>query len=111
MQQLLFLFILFMVTAYWIDSVRVKELARLAGAYKCKTHDVQFLDNTVVKSRTRIRRHRAKLFVLERHYSFEYSLDGEHRHSGLIIMSGHRPREIQMDNHTIDHQTDQQNDT
>ena len=106
MQQLFILFFLFIITAYWIDSVRVKELARKAGAYACKQRDVQFLDNTVVKQKTTLRRHHARLLQLQRHYSFEYSLDGEDRLSGIIIMAGHHLTEIHMDLHTFDNQED-----
>ncbi|MDH5392950.1 MAG: DUF3301 domain-containing protein [Gammaproteobacteria bacterium] len=106
MQQIFFLFLLFFITAYWIDSVRVKELARQAGHYSCKKHNVQFLDNTVVKQKTSIKRHHSRLFVLQRHYAFEYSADGNQRESGIIIMQGHRLSEIQMDLHTYDNQQD-----
>lgn len=106
MQQILILFFLLILTAYWIDSVQVKELARQAGAYACKKHDVQFLDSTVVKEKTRFRKHHANLFCFERHYSFDYSLDGEKRESGIIIMAGHHIVEVQMDFHTFDNQDD-----
>ncbi|MDH5516245.1 MAG: DUF3301 domain-containing protein [Gammaproteobacteria bacterium] len=104
MQQLFYLFILFFITAYWIDTVRVKELARQAGKIICKKHDVQFLDNTVVKQQTRIKYHHASLFQLVRHYDFEYSIDGSERKTGVIIMRGQRLGEIQMDLHTYDNQ-------
>ena len=106
MQQLLILFVLFIVTAYWIDSVQVKELARRAGANACKKYDVQFLDNTVVKQKTRFMRHHANLIQLRREYYFEYSVHGEDRESGIIVMSGHILNEIQMDLSTFDNQDD-----
>jgi len=102
MQQLFILFCLFIITAYWIDSVRVKELARQAGTYACKKYDVQFLDNTVVKQKTSIKRHHANLLQFKREYYFEYSIDGEKRESGIIIMAGHNLDEIQMDLNTFD---------
>lgn len=105
MQQIFYLFVLFFITAYWIDSVKVKELARQAGKIICKKHDVQFLDNTVVKQKTRIKYHHSSLLQFVRHYDFEYSFDGKHRESGLIIMQGHRLGEIQMDLHTYDNQS------
>ncbi|MCK5335551.1 MAG: DUF3301 domain-containing protein [Gammaproteobacteria bacterium] len=106
MQQLLIIFFLFLITAYWYDSVQVKELARRAGSYACKKHDVQFLDNTVVKQKTTFRKHHANLVSFERHYSFDYTIDGERRESGIIIMAGHHLLEIQMDFHTFDNQDD-----
>ena len=106
MQQILILFFLLILTAYWIDSVQVKELARKAGANACSTHDVQFLDSTVVKEKTRFRKHHSNLLCFERHYSFDYSLDGEKRESGIIIMAGHHIVEVQMDFHTFDNQDD-----
>ena len=106
MQQLIILFLLFIIAAYWYDSVQVKELARRAGDHACKKHDVQFLDNTVVKQKTSFQRHHASLFQLQRNYTFDYSLDGEKRMSGIIIMFGHRLREVQMDFHTYDNRED-----
>ncbi|MCK4707883.1 MAG: DUF3301 domain-containing protein [Gammaproteobacteria bacterium] len=106
MQQLLILFLLFIVTAYWIDSVQVKELARRAGSIVCKKHEVQFLDNTVVKQKTSFQRHHANLFKLRREYYFEYSTNGKDRESGIIIMAGHLLDEVQMDLNTFDNQDD-----
>lgn len=102
MQQLIFLFFLFIITAYWIDSVRVKELAKRAGAIQCKQQDVQFLDNTVIKHKTRLVRHHANLFQIQRQYHFEYSVHGDERETGIIIFSGHHLKEIQMNLHTYD---------
>jgi len=102
MQQLIILFFLFIVTAYWIDSVRVKELAKQAGARRCKQDDVQFLDNTVIKHKTRLVRHHSNLFQIQRQYHFEYSVHGNERQMGIIIFSGHQLAEIQMNLHTFD---------
>lgn len=102
MTQLVFLFFLFAISAYWIDSVRVKELARHAGSLYCKRHDVQFLDNTVVKNRTRLVRHHANLLQIQREYFFEYSVYGDERQTGIVIFAGHRLKEIQLDLNTFD---------
>lgn len=106
MQQLVLLFFIFIITAYWIDSVQVKEIAKRAGAYACKKHDVQFLDNTVIKQKTAIKRHPTNLIQLQRTYTFEYSIDGTKRDSGIIITSGHHIHEIQIDLHTFDNRDD-----
>lgn len=106
MQQILIIFFLILLTAYWVDSVQVKELARQAGAQVCGKHDAQFLDSTVVKEKTTFRKHHANIICFERHYSFDYSFDGEQRESGIIIMAGHRVVEVQMDYHTFDSQDD-----
>ena len=104
MQQLLFLFLLFFIAAYWIDCVRVKELARHAGKMYCREYDVQFLDNTVTKRKTRIRLSSSSIIEIQRSYTFDYSDDGEQRHSGIILMHGKRMHEIQMNMNTYDHQ-------
>lgn len=102
MQQLIILFFLFIITAYWVDSVRVKELAKRAGSIRCKEHNVQFLDNTVIKQKTRLKRHHANLLTLQRQYFFEYSVHGNERQTGIIIFSGHHLDEIQMNLNTFD---------
>jgi len=106
MQQLILLFFIFIITAYWIDSVQVKEIAKRAGASFCKKHDVQFLDNTVIKQKTNIKRHPTNLIQLQRTYTFEYSTDGEKRDSGIIITGGHHIHEIQINLHTFDNRDD-----
>ena len=106
MQQLIFLFLIIIITAYWIDSVQVKEIAKKAGAYACKKHNVQFLDNTVIKQKTAIKRHPTNLLQLQRTYTFEYSIDGQKRESGIIITGGHQINEVQMNLHTFDNQDD-----
>jgi len=106
MQQLLLLLFIFIVTAYWIDSVQVKEIAKRAGAAVCKKHDVQFLDNTVIKQKTRLKRHPTNLLQIQRTYTFEYSTDGKKRDTGIIITGGHHIQESQINLHTFDNQDD-----
>lgn len=102
MQQLIILFFLFLITAYWIDTARVKEIARHVCKRSCREHNVQLLDNTVVKQKTFIKKQPYTLFAIFRQYSFEYSFNGDERLHGIIIMNGHRLHEVQMDLHTFD---------
>lgn len=104
MTQLVILFFLFILIAYWVDSIRVKELAHHAGSLYCKQHEVQFLDNTVIKNRTRLIRHHANLFQFQREYFFEYSVHGDERQTGMMVFAGHHLQEIQLDLHTFDQQ-------
>ena len=106
MQQLLLLFFIILITAYWIDSVQVKEIAKRAGAAICKKHEVQFLDNTVIKQKTTIKRHPTNLLQIQRTYTFEYSTDGKNRDTGIVITCGHHIHEIQINLHTFENQDD-----
>lgn len=96
MFQLIILLILSLITAYWIDSVRVKEIAKRACAIRCKEHDVQLLDNTVVKLKTQFRLSTESLFEFCRWYAFEFSSDGQKRHCGIISMHGKRVNTIEL---------------
>lgn len=96
MAQILLLMLLALVAAYWMDSVRTREIAKRACDIACSQHDVQLLDNTVVRLKTRLRFSSATIFEFIRTYAFEFSSDGEKRHCGLIIMHGKRVSDIQL---------------
>ena len=73
---------------YWLDSMRAKEIATVAGARICKNQSVYFLDETVVLTKVRIRRNAAGHIVFYREYRFEFTSDGAYRYRGKINLLG-----------------------
>lgn len=86
---------------YWWDTVRTKELARLAGLRACQQAQVQFLDDTVARRQIRLRRNTRGRMQLRRLYGFEFTSDGEHRYQGRIEMQGQQVRRVDMDPYRI----------
>lgn len=73
---------------YWLDGMRAKEIATVAGARVCQARDVYFLDETVVQTRVRFRRNAVGHIVLYREYRFEFTSDGARRYQGKICLVG-----------------------
>lgn len=72
---------------FWRDSLRVRESATRICRQVCKSYDVQFLDQTVALQRLRLRWVRSGL-RMQRTYQFDYSLEGEGRLTGYLVMLG-----------------------
>ena len=85
---------------FWYDSLQAREQATEAGNRACKRVDAQFLDQTVVLKRLRLcRTHRGNMSLC-RLYLFDFTLDGEIRREGMIMMVGQRIVDLVLD---IDH--------
>ena len=75
-------------SAFWIDSLRARERALLAGKRACERYDVQLLDETVAFASIRLARDDEGHMRLKRTYSFEFTDTGNNRRSGAIVMLG-----------------------
>ncbi len=82
---------------YWWDTLRTREIARAAGRRACDQRQVQFLDDTVVCIRIRLRRNTRGHMQLERRYDFEFASDGERRYHGQIDIIGSHISHIDME--------------
>lgn len=80
--------ILLSIVWYWLDGMRAKEIASSAGAHLCKKHNVYFLDESVAKTKVRMRRNHSGHVVFYREYRFEFTSDGAHRYRGKISLLG-----------------------
>lgn len=79
---------LVLVAIYWSDAMRSKERARAAGRAACEGIGAQFLDDTVVLTRTRLRRNAAGALAFQREYRYEYTVNGALREFGHVIVHG-----------------------
>jgi hypothetical protein len=73
---------------FWVAGRRAAEIATVVGRQACARAGVQWLDQSVHLLAMRLRRGRDGWLGLERHYGFEYSLAGEDRHAGRIVLHG-----------------------
>lgn len=73
---------------YLYQALRVRELALQAARKACQNEGVQLLDDTVSIRRLSLSRDGNGRWRFWRQYRFEYSLDGEERRAGHVIMLG-----------------------
>lgn len=79
---------------YGLKTMRIKELARQAGKRACAEANLLFLDDTVEQIRIGLGRDDYGRLKIARTYKFEYSQDGDSRHSGVLTMLGRRLVEL-----------------
>lgn len=72
----------------WSNARAASEAAIHHGHRACRQAGVQWLDQSVHLVKLRLRRGQNGRLGLERHYRFEYSRDGDDRHSGRVVLFG-----------------------
>lgn len=82
---------------FWLDCMRMRELATGIGANACRHHQVQFLDETVALSRITLYRDNSGYLRIRRCYQFEFSESGESRRKGYIVMLGAQLEVVQIE--------------
>jgi hypothetical protein len=73
---------------FWYDSLRSRERAVELGRAACEREGLQFLDETVLCTRTRPARGADGRVRLRRMYRFEFSDDGHNRRAGQLVLLG-----------------------
>ncbi|WP_415845968.1 DUF3301 domain-containing protein [Stutzerimonas zhaodongensis] len=96
----LFIFLLLMAVAAWFwHSHGIRERALSAVRRHCKKMDVELLDGNVAFRRLGLIRDTRGQRRFARIYGFEFTVTGEQRHQGSVVMFGGRPGPIEMDAH------------
>ena len=85
----------------WIDSLRARERAVVAGRSACKRYELQFLDDTVSFARMRLARDEEGRLRIARTYSFEFSDTGNNRRHGAIVMLGGELQDVQLEPYPV----------
>ena len=81
--------------SWWQSTRGAYDRARELGQNACRAAQVQWLDESVQVTGLRLRRDPADGWLkLERRYRFEYSGDGNDRHSGHLVLLGTRLTEF-----------------
>lgn len=86
---------------FWLESMRVNEIARFLGARLCKENNVQFLDETVHLSSIRLGKNSYGQFKFIRKYKFEFTNSELHRYAGELTLSGKQLLNSHMDVYRI----------
>ena len=82
------LFILGFAAWFWFDTQRSQEMAKAICQQVCGKSKLQFLDDTVVLTRLRLRRNSRGSLTVQRTYQFEFYEGGNQRQRGTVIMRG-----------------------
>ena len=80
--------------AFWFSGRAAAEAAARYGRDACARAGVQWLDQSVHLLAMRLRRGGDGWLGIERHYGFDFSLDGNDRHGGRIVLHGRRLRSL-----------------
>jgi hypothetical protein len=86
---------------YWLNSIRVLEIARNAAKQTCDRAEVQFLDDTVASTSLGLARNQEGRRILRRSYRFEFTETGNTRVEGQVVMLGDRVASVTMDPYQI----------
>jgi len=100
--DIFFILLLLSVVFYWLDSIRVKEIATKQAAVACEKVALEFLDQSVAINKVRLRRDGHGRLKFYREYQFEFSSTGEFRYKGIVQMLGHYPINIEMEAYQFD---------
>ena len=73
---------------FWLDSIKVREVAVQVARECCRSEAVQLLDDTVAIRSLSLGRNDRGHVVLRRSYDFEYSTSGDNRHRGSVMLLG-----------------------
>jgi hypothetical protein len=77
----------------WLDSLKAHEIGTACARKACRTENLQLLDETVVLCALKLTRNLRGSLRLQRSYAFEYSITGNERLTGHVVLCGH---ELQM---------------
>lgn len=86
--ELMIIILLVASLLYWLDSIRAKEVATEQAKKSCKKVLLEFLDDTVLIKKVRLRRNTRGQLSIYREYEFEFSSTGEYRYKGQIRLLG-----------------------
>ena len=82
---------------FWNDALITRERANDAARETCASTCGALLDGTVVFRKLKVVRGRGGRLAFERTYVFDYTLDGQTRQQGFIVMFGQRVDSIGLD--------------
>ncbi|NMG42761.1 DUF3301 domain-containing protein [Aromatoleum toluvorans] len=86
--ELLALMLLCLCGWFWLDGVRTREIGVQAARAACRREGVQFLDETVSSRSFRLVRDEDGRLCPQRVYEFEYSVSGNDRVRGSVMLRG-----------------------
>lgn len=86
--ELILLLLLAALLWFVVDSLKAREAGLEAARRACQREGLQFLDETVVGHALGVARNENGQLVLKRGFGFEYSLTGDDRYHGTVLIEG-----------------------
>ncbi len=78
-------------------TYEIKQIAHRLAKRHCRELEVQFLDDSVVLRRIRLKRHANSFISFSRTFSFEFATIGDARYQGEIIFTGFKLQSIELE--------------
>jgi len=97
MNTIIVLLIVMGLIYFWLDSVKNKENAMAYAEKACRDVNVQLLDQTVSLTTLKLARNKQGRLAFQRIYRFDFSIHGNERREGRVMLKGHRIEQIQLD--------------
>jgi len=95
--ELIIIILLITSLLYWLESIRAKENATKHAKAACKKVLLEFLDDTVLIKKVRLRRNSHGQISIYREYEFEFSSTGEYRYKGEVRLLGQYLVDVEME--------------
>lgn len=95
--ELAIIILLIALILYWLDSIGSKEHATKQAKAACKKVLIEFLDDTVLIKKVRLRRNTQGQLSIYREYEFEFSSTGEFRYKGRVRLLGKYLIDVEME--------------
>jgi len=89
------------VVFYWWRSLQSKAVAFNAAIRHCQEMEVQMLDQSVYLRRLWFKRNSSGALSLWRAFYFEFTVSGEDRYTGRVLMLARRVEAVQLDPHRL----------
>ncbi len=86
--EILVIFLCGLLGLFFMNAIRVRELALQAVLHAGRRDDFQLLDQAVNINRISLSRDHQRRWRIWRQYRFDYSYDGVEREQGFVIMLG-----------------------
>lgn len=88
MLEWLVIFSLLALAVFWLEGLRVRELATETAKQFCASQGLQFLDGAVAFTSIKFERDKLGRLAFARTYRFEFSDSGANRLAGSVTMLG-----------------------
>lgn len=97
MEFLFLLLILLLVVLFWQNNLKSREFAIKCCFSVCNKSNLQLLDQTIALKFIGISTWKKHIPVIYRKYVFEFSIDGNDRYDGFIIITNNRVELVGLD--------------
>ena len=99
--EILTIFLFGAASLYFLQAMRVRELALQAVGQASRRDDFQLLDQSVHIRRLSLSRDENGRWRVWRQYRFDYSYDGVERRQGFVIMLGKKLQAVVVSEPTV----------